>query len=150
MFSIYSVYSLYLTNIATNCCHCTEVWQGGIWERVHCTSALLTDILLSIRKGFIGSYLHNNLKTNQLEVLSAVDGTTTSAGGGALTAQQRAIARLKEPRELFALPKGSKDGNDCAQQTARWPIECQVRVREGRNGRMQSGTQHFGATDTRA
>lgn len=36
----------------------------------------------------------------------------------------RPIARLKEPRDLFALPK-DKD-NDCSQQAPRWPIECQV------------------------
>lgn len=34
------------------------------------------------------------------------------------------IARLKEPRDLFALPK-DKD-HDCSQQAPRWPIECQV------------------------
>lgn len=34
------------------------------------------------------------------------------------------IARLKEPRDLFALPK-EKD-NDCSQQAPRWPVECQV------------------------
>ncbi|KAJ9574583.1 hypothetical protein L9F63_008210, partial [Diploptera punctata] len=32
------------------------------------------------------------------------------------------IAKLKEPRELFALPKEL----DCPQQAARWPSECQV------------------------
>lgn len=37
------------------------------------------------------------------------------------------IARLKEPRDLFALPK-DKD-NDCSQQAPRWPVECQVSSR---------------------
>lgn len=61
--------------------------------------------------GFLGSFLSNNLKTNQLEVNT--DAQTS-----------RSIARLKEPRDLFALPK-DKD-NECSQQTARWPTECQV------------------------
>lgn len=64
------------------------------------------------RIGFLGSFLANNLKTTQLEVNTDL---STS----------RAIARLKEPRNLFALPK-DKD-NECPQQTARWPAECQVR-----------------------
>lgn len=61
--------------------------------------------------GFLGSFLANNLKTNQLEVNTDLQ-------------TSRAIARLKEPRNLFALPK-DKD-NECSQQTARWPAECQV------------------------
>lgn len=60
--------------------------------------------------GFLGNFLSNNLKTNQLEVTDAQS--------------SRAIARLKEPRDLFALPK-DRD-HDCPQQTARWPTECQV------------------------
>lgn len=64
------------------------------------------------RAGFLGSFLSNNLKTNQLEVNTD---TQTS----------RAIARLKEPRDLFALPAKDRE-NECAQQTARWPTECQV------------------------
>lgn len=62
-------------------------------------------------KGFLGSFLANNLKTTQLEVNTDLQ-------------TSRAIARLKEPRNLFALPK-DKD-NECSQQTARWPAECQV------------------------
>lgn len=61
--------------------------------------------------GFLGSFLSKGLKTNQLEVNT--DEKTL-----------RPIARLKEPRDLFALPK-DKD-NDCSQQAPRWPIECQV------------------------
>lgn len=64
-----------------------------------------------LKLGFLGSFLSNNLKTNQLEVNT--DSQTS-----------RAIARLKEPRDLFALPK-DRD-HECAQQTARWPTECQV------------------------
>ncbi|XP_065366323.1 cytosolic carboxypeptidase Nna1 isoform X4 [Calliphora vicina] len=63
------------------------------------------------QKGFLGSFLSKGLKTNQLEVNT--DEKTL-----------RPIARLKEPRDLFALPK-DKD-NDCSQQAPRWPIECQV------------------------
>ncbi|XP_075156269.1 nna1 carboxypeptidase isoform X5 [Haematobia irritans] len=61
--------------------------------------------------GFLGSFLSKGLKTNQLEVNT--DEKTL-----------RPIARLKEPRDLFALPK-DKD-HDCSQQAPRWPIECQV------------------------
>ncbi|XP_055709580.1 cytosolic carboxypeptidase Nna1 isoform X2 [Phlebotomus papatasi] len=61
--------------------------------------------------GFLGSFLSNSLKTNQLEVNT--DAKTL-----------RPIARLKEPRDLFALPK--ERDYDCPQQAARWPIECQV------------------------
>lgn len=61
--------------------------------------------------GFLGSFLSNNLKTNQLEVNT--DAQTL-----------KSVARLKEPRDLFALPK-DRD-HECTQQTARWPTECQV------------------------
>lgn len=52
------------------------------------------------------------LKTNQLEVNTDVR-------------TLRPIARLKEPRDLFALPK--ERDNECTQQLPRWPNECQVR-----------------------
>ncbi|KFB48996.1 AGAP000113-PB-like protein [Anopheles sinensis] len=61
--------------------------------------------------GYLGSFLSNSLKTHQLEVNT--DSKTL-----------RPIARLKEPRELFALPK--ERDYDCPQQAPRWPIECQV------------------------
>ncbi|XP_058444182.1 cytosolic carboxypeptidase Nna1-like isoform X2 [Malaya genurostris] len=61
--------------------------------------------------GYLGSFLSNSLKTNQLEVNT--DSKTL-----------RPIARLKEPRELFALPK--ERDYDCPQQAPRWPLECQV------------------------
>ncbi|XP_055525554.1 cytosolic carboxypeptidase Nna1 isoform X2 [Wyeomyia smithii] len=61
--------------------------------------------------GYLGSFLSNSLKTNQLEVNT--DSKTL-----------RPIARLKEPRELFALPK--ERDYDCPQQAPRWPIECQA------------------------
>ncbi|KAM8718785.1 hypothetical protein ACLKA7_001488 [Drosophila subpalustris] len=61
--------------------------------------------------GFLGNFLSKGLKTNQL-VLNTDEKTL------------RPVARLKEPRDLFALPK-DKD-NDCSQQAPRWPIECQV------------------------
>lgn len=64
------------------------------------------------RTGYLGSFLANNLKTTQLEVNTDLQ-------------TSRAIARLKEPRNLFALPK-DKDNECCSQQTARWPAECQV------------------------
>lgn len=61
--------------------------------------------------GFLGSFLSNSLKTTQLEVNT--DAKTL-----------RPVARLKEPRDLFALPK--ERDHECPQQAARWPIECQV------------------------
>uniref|UniRef100_A0A182PFB5 Uncharacterized protein n=1 Tax=Anopheles epiroticus TaxID=199890 RepID=A0A182PFB5_9DIPT len=61
--------------------------------------------------GYLGSFLSNSLKTHQLEVNT--DSKTL-----------RPIARLKEPRELFALPK--ERDYDCPQQAPRWPIECQL------------------------
>ncbi|XP_037932330.1 cytosolic carboxypeptidase Nna1-like [Teleopsis dalmanni] len=63
------------------------------------------------KSGFLGTFLAKGLKTNQLEVNT--DEKTL-----------RPIARLKEPRDLFALPK-DKD-NVCSQQAPRWPVECQV------------------------
>lgn len=51
------------------------------------------------------------LRTNQLEVKTDVK-------------TLRPVASLKEPRDLFALPKERE--NDCAQQLPRWPNECQV------------------------
>ncbi|XP_011558325.3 cytosolic carboxypeptidase 2 [Plutella xylostella] len=58
---------------------------------------------------FISSFLQNNIKTNQLEINTDVK-------------TFRTVAKLKEPRELFALPKEL----DCPQQAPRWPTECQV------------------------
>uniref|UniRef100_A0A1B0G4E9 Uncharacterized protein n=1 Tax=Glossina morsitans morsitans TaxID=37546 RepID=A0A1B0G4E9_GLOMM len=61
-------------------------------------------------RGYLGNFLTKGLRTNQLEVNT--DERTL-----------RPIARLKEPRELFALPKDKEHG--CSQQAPRWPIECQ-------------------------
>ncbi|XP_041973376.1 cytosolic carboxypeptidase Nna1-like [Aricia agestis] len=58
---------------------------------------------------FISNFLQNNLKTNQLEINTDIRTFRTTA-------------KLKEPRELFALPKEL----DCPQQAPRWPSECQV------------------------
>lgn len=58
---------------------------------------------------FITNFLQNNIKTNQLEINTDVKTFKTTA-------------KLKEPRELFALPKEL----DCPQQAPRWPTECQV------------------------
>ncbi|KAJ9594580.1 hypothetical protein L9F63_027438, partial [Diploptera punctata] len=58
---------------------------------------------------YLSSFLQNTLKTNQVEINT--DNRTL-----------KPIAKLKEPRELFALPKEL----DCPQQAARWPSECQV------------------------
>uniref|UniRef100_A0A1A9VWG1 Uncharacterized protein n=1 Tax=Glossina austeni TaxID=7395 RepID=A0A1A9VWG1_GLOAU len=61
-------------------------------------------------ESYLGNFLTKGLRTNQLEVNT--DERTL-----------RPIARLKEPRELFALPKDKEHG--CSQQAPRWPIECQ-------------------------
>lgn len=58
---------------------------------------------------FISNFLQNNIKTNQLEINTDVKNFRT-------------IAKLREPRDLFALPKEL----DCPQQAPRWPTECQV------------------------
>lgn len=63
--------------------------------------------LLSAGSGsFLGSFL---LKTNQVEIGEDRPGAP--------------VARLREPRELFAL---SKEQPCPAQQAPRWPAECQV------------------------
>lgn len=77
--------------------------------------------------GFLGSFLSNSLKTNQLEVNT--DARTL-----------RPVARLKEPRDLFALPK--ERDNDCSQQAPRWPNECQVRSNENEI-KLMSMNIHF-------
>lgn len=58
---------------------------------------------------YLSSFLQNTLKTNQVEINT--DNRTL-----------KPVAKLKEPRDLFALPKEF----DCPQQAARWPAECQV------------------------
>ncbi|XP_031763401.2 cytosolic carboxypeptidase Nna1-like isoform X1 [Galleria mellonella] len=58
---------------------------------------------------FISNFLQNNIKTNQLEINTDVRTFRTTA-------------KLREPRDLFALPKEL----DCPQQAPRWPSECQV------------------------
>jgi len=58
---------------------------------------------------YLSSILQNTLKTNQVEINT--DNRTL-----------KPVAKLKEPRDLFALPKEL----DCPQQAARWPAECQV------------------------
>lgn len=102
-------------NVETNVCLLSQIeltpWHSVTFAEFSNKSLDQTFIVEKyFIAGFLGSFLSNNLKTNQLEV------NTDS--------QSRAIARLKEPRELFALPK-DKD-HECPQQTARWPTECQV------------------------
>ena len=58
---------------------------------------------------FISNFLQNNIKTNQLEINTDIKTFKTTA-------------KLREPRDLFALPKEL----DCPQQAPRWPSECQV------------------------
>ncbi|XP_049864870.1 cytosolic carboxypeptidase 2 isoform X2 [Pectinophora gossypiella] len=58
---------------------------------------------------FISNFLQNNIKTNLLEINTDIRTFRTTA-------------KLKEPRDLFALPKEL----DCPQQAPRWPSECQV------------------------
>lgn len=58
---------------------------------------------------YLSSFLHNTLKTNQVEINT--DSRTL-----------RPVAKLKEPRDLFASPKEL----GCPQGAARWPAECQV------------------------
>ncbi|XP_049544820.1 LOW QUALITY PROTEIN: uncharacterized protein LOC125956708, partial [Anopheles darlingi] len=77
----------------------------------HLCCACVLGCVCVCESGYLGSFLSNSLKTHQLEVNT--DSKTL-----------RPIARLKEPRELFALPK--ERDYDCPQQAPRWPIECQV------------------------
>nr|CAD7403087.1 unnamed protein product [Timema poppensis] len=63
---------------------------------------------LELSGSYLSSLLHNTLKTNQVEINT--DSRTL-----------RPVARLKEPRDLFAFPREL----DCPQQAARWPSECQ-------------------------
>ncbi|XP_055587039.1 uncharacterized protein LOC129739589 isoform X2 [Uranotaenia lowii] len=88
-------------------------WGLTAGDRVRCLQTQLFPVCatLAAKAGYLGSFLSNSLKTNQLEVNT--DSKTL-----------RPIARLKEPRELFALPK--ERDYDCPQQAPRWPIECQV------------------------
>ncbi|XP_021913025.1 cytosolic carboxypeptidase 2-like isoform X3 [Zootermopsis nevadensis] len=62
-----------------------------------------------IAGSYLSSFLQNTLKTNQVEINT--DSRTL-----------RPVAKLKEPRDLFASPKES----GCPQGAARWPAECQV------------------------
>lgn len=99
---------------------------------------ILSSVFILFSAGYLGSFLSNSelispwsfeckknnwisknfsrvqtaLKTNQIEVNTDIR-------------TLRPIARLKEPRDLFALPKERE--NECAQQLPRWPNECQVR-----------------------
>ncbi|XP_063240662.1 cytosolic carboxypeptidase Nna1 [Bacillus rossius redtenbacheri] len=59
--------------------------------------------------GYLNSFLQNTLKTNQVEI--DTDGRTL-----------RPVARLREPRDLFSLPREA----DQPQPETRWPTECQV------------------------
>ncbi|XP_058064463.1 cytosolic carboxypeptidase Nna1-like [Anopheles bellator] len=88
-------------------------WSLAAGDRVRCLQTQLFPVCatLAAKAGYLGSFLSNSLKTHQLEVNT--DSKTL-----------RSIARLKEPRELFALPK--ERDYDCPQQAPRWPIECQV------------------------
>ncbi|XP_014240982.1 cytosolic carboxypeptidase Nna1 isoform X2 [Cimex lectularius] len=61
------------------------------------------------QRSYLSSLLANTLKSNQVEI------NTDSKS-------LKSIARLKEPRDLFTLPKEP----ECAQEAARWPSECQV------------------------
>ncbi|KAK9508869.1 hypothetical protein O3M35_006326 [Rhynocoris fuscipes] len=61
------------------------------------------------KSSYLSSLLSNTIKTTQVEI------NTDSRS-------QKPVARLKEPRDLFTLPKEP----ECAQEAARWPAECQV------------------------
>jgi cytosolic carboxypeptidase protein 2/3 len=58
---------------------------------------------------YLSDLLQTTLKTPQLEASAE------------WKAQQKALARLREPRDLFALKK-----EPYTQQIPRWPVECQV------------------------
>ncbi|CAH1400634.1 unnamed protein product [Nezara viridula] len=66
-----------------------------------------SDTLIS--GSFLGGLLTSSLKSNQVEINTD-------------TKTQKTVARLREPRDLFTLPREP----ECSQETARWPSECQV------------------------
>ncbi|RZF43046.1 hypothetical protein LSTR_LSTR001224 [Laodelphax striatellus] len=66
-------------------------------------------MMLYSKRSYLSSFLQNTLKSNQVEINT--DSKTL-----------KPIAKLREPKDLFSLPKEI----DCAQQAARWPAECQV------------------------
>ncbi|CAH1400632.1 unnamed protein product [Nezara viridula] len=65
-----------------------------------------SDTLIS--GSFLGGLLTSSLKSNQVEINTD-------------TKTQKTVARLREPRDLFTLPREP----ECSQETARWPSECQ-------------------------
>lgn len=87
--------------------------NANIFEIFHSVCKIITTVSKMQYIQFLGSYLssflQNTLKSNQVEINT--DSRTL-----------KPVAKLREPRELFALPKEL----DCPQQAARWPTECQV------------------------
>lgn len=59
---------------------------------------------------YLSNFLQNSLKNKQIDFNSD-------------KRSFKPIARLREPKDLLNLPKEI----DCTQQSARWPVECQVR-----------------------
>ncbi|XP_059479393.1 cytosolic carboxypeptidase 2-like [Neocloeon triangulifer] len=64
---------------------------------------------VSPKGNYLSELLQTTLKTTHIE------------GSAEWKAQQKALSRLREPRDLFALKK-----EPYTQQIPRWPIECQV------------------------
>lgn len=90
--------------------------NANIFEMFHSVCKIITTVSKMQYIQFLGSYLssflQNTLKSNQVEINT--DSRTL-----------KPVAKLREPRELFALPKEL----DCPQQAARWPTECQVQFK---------------------
>ncbi|XP_026476191.1 cytosolic carboxypeptidase 2-like [Ctenocephalides felis] len=90
-------------------------------DQVRYLQAELFPVCVIARGGLLGSFLQRSLKSNQLRVDAHFP---PGIDGGELgTLNDGSVqARLREPRELFTLPRDPEG----PQQTARWPSECQV------------------------
>lgn len=97
MSHVFKLSSIYSTMLQSTEPENITVTQNSVCNCVFCTGT------------FISNFLQNNIKTNQLEINTDIKTFRTTA-------------KLKEPRDLFALPKEL----DCPQQAPRWPSECQV------------------------
>ncbi|KAI5730858.1 hypothetical protein M8J77_000932 [Diaphorina citri] len=76
---------------------------------IHTTIGMNSGTSTNGKGSYLSNFLQNTLKNKQVEIYS--DKRTF-----------KPIARLREPKDLLNLPKEI----DCAQQSARWPVECQV------------------------
>lgn len=113
MYKVYTLHCRFILKTLSDICGPLHITVFRIYSNKLLVSWVvfwsIYRLMMMLTGSYLSSFLQNTLKSNQVEINT--DSRTL-----------RPIAKLREPRDLFALPKEL----DCPQQAARWPAECQV------------------------